>query len=73
MTESLPDSESRGETRSGTPGMPRWVRVSVVIGVIFAVALIISMISSGGTHGPGLHTRAIEGPINLQAAAIGWQ
>lgn len=70
MTEPLPDSELNGETRSGPPGMPRWVKVSVVILVILAVVLFVVMALSGGEHGPGIHTGVGESAVALRAVGI---
>ena len=40
---------------TGDPGMPRWVKVFLIIGVILVLAFLISMFA-GFRHGPGLHT-----------------
>jgi len=58
MTESVPDPERNGERSSVPPGMPRWVKMSLVVVLILAVVLVVVMALSGGEHGPGLHTGA---------------
>lgn len=69
MNEPSSDGERNGETWSGPPGMPRWVRASVVIVVVLAVLLVVVMALSGGEHGPGLHTGAGASAVALSAAA----
>ena len=36
-------------------GMPGWVKVFVVIGVVLLVLLIAGLVFGGGEHGPGRH------------------
>jgi hypothetical protein len=38
----------------GTMGMPRWVKISLIIAIVLAAALIVSLLL-GVQHGPGLH------------------
>ena len=40
---------------TGDPGLPRWVKVFRIIGIILVLAFVISMFA-GVRHGPGLHT-----------------
>jgi hypothetical protein len=42
------------EPRPGPPGMPRWVKVFLVIAIVLALAFIVSRLL-GLQHGPGLH------------------
>ena len=37
-------------------GMPRWVKVFVVVGAVIAVLAVVSLVA-GGEHGPGRHLR----------------
>lgn len=37
------------------PGVPRWVKVSGMVVVLFVVALVTVMFLLGGDHGPGRH------------------
>ena len=50
------DLDETGATgRQASPsGMPRWVKVFVVIGVILVVVLLVALLA-GGNHGPGRH------------------
>jgi hypothetical protein len=55
---SEPGTNEAVATRSGqgsTQGMPRWVKVFLIIAIAFAAALIVSFVL-GIEHGPGLHT-----------------
>lgn len=58
MTDPLPDFERNEESSTVPPGMPRWVKVSLVGVVILAVVFVVVMALSGAEHGPGLHTGA---------------
>ena len=48
-----------------TTGMPRWVKVSLIVVVLFAVLIGAKVIFGGGVgdHGPGRHTRPGGGHI----------
>lgn len=41
--------------RDRPPGMPTWVKASVVVAVVVVLAVIAVMLLSGGEHGPGRH------------------
>lgn len=58
MSDPLSDSERNDDHQEASPGMPRWVKVSVVVVLIVAAVLVVVMALSGGEHGPGLHTSA---------------
>ena len=39
------------------PGLPRWVKVSGVVGIAIIVLLVVLLVTGGpGEHGPGRHT-----------------
>lgn len=38
------------------PGMPRWVKLSLVLGAIIAVAVVAVLLLGGGQHGPARHS-----------------
>jgi hypothetical protein len=44
-----------GADRPTPPRMPRWVKVSIVIIVVLALAFVVTRLA-GVQHGPGLHT-----------------
>ena len=41
--------------RQPAPGMPRWVKLSVVIVAVLVLLLVLVMLISGGGHGPRRH------------------
>ncbi|MEX2459339.1 MAG: hypothetical protein WD770_10190 [Actinomycetota bacterium] len=46
-------TEPGGEDRS-TTGMPRWVKVFLIVAILAAVAVVVALVA-GVEHGPGLH------------------
>jgi hypothetical protein len=51
------DLDQTGATGGQSPpaGMPRWVKVFAVIGIILVVVLLVALLV-GGNHGPSRHT-----------------
>ena len=49
-----PGGEERSVTPAEEPGMPRWVKVSLIIAAAVA-ALIVILLLFGGDHGPSRH------------------
>ena len=39
-------------------GIPRWVKVCVVVAVVVVLLMILAMLITGGQHGPGRHQSA---------------
>lgn len=39
-------------------GMPRWVKVFLVVALLVAVLGVVAMLLVGGKHGPGRHSAA---------------
>ena len=37
------------------PGTPRWVKVFGIIALVLVLLVVILMVASGGSHGPGRH------------------
>jgi hypothetical protein len=57
-----PETDDATGLRPGgepTAGMPRWVKVSLIIAIVLVLALVISFLAGVG-HGPGLHTPPVE-------------
>ncbi len=57
MTGEPMPSDSGEPTRRPTPptnGMPRWVKVFLIVLLVLVLALVISRLA-GVSHGPGLH------------------
>lgn len=48
MTDGSPNSES-------PPGMPRWVKVFVLLAILVILLVVLIMFIVGGDHGPGRH------------------
>lgn len=46
----MTDPAERTARRSG---MPRWVKVFVIVGVVVAILVVVSLVTGG--HGPGRH------------------
>jgi hypothetical protein len=60
MTDSPAQPEDPSDT--GAPaGMPRWVKVFVVLALIAVVLLVVGLLV-GGNHGPGRHAAGDGGP-----------
>ena len=60
MTDSLQQSDGGDDApRSDhvvAEGMPRWVKVSVIVGVVLVLLVALILITGGpGNHGPGRH------------------
>lgn len=37
------------------PGLPRWVRLLVIVGLVAVAVMVLGMVLLGGDHGPGRH------------------
>jgi hypothetical protein len=64
MTEPPPspetdDATSVGPGRGPTTGLPRWVKVFLIIAIVLVLAFVVSFLAGVG-HGPGLHTPPVE-------------
>jgi hypothetical protein len=58
-----PDTEEEpggGARRGLTTGMPRWVKVFLIIMMLLVLVLVVSLLA-GVRHGPGLHTPPGDG------------
>lgn len=50
------DDTGTGPDRESTTGMPRWVKVFGIIGIVVALGFVILMLGpGGGGHGPDRH------------------
>jgi hypothetical protein len=61
MSDYLPgrDHADNGQDGSSTTGMPRWVKVFLIVAVALAVLAVVVMLVVGGEHGPGRHQSMI--------------
>jgi uncharacterized cupredoxin-like copper-binding protein len=55
MADQPPDLETRSR-----PGIPRWVWVLALAGLVAVLLVVAVMLVSGGQHGPGLHAAASD-------------
>lgn len=53
------DAADMGPGRGPTTGMPRWVKVFLIIAIVLVLAFLVTFILGVG-HGPGLHTPPVE-------------
>ncbi|MBA3748373.1 MAG: hypothetical protein H0W96_12910 [Solirubrobacterales bacterium] len=55
------------------PGMPRWVKVLLVVVLVAVVAVVVAMSIGGqgpGSHGPGRHSGSIGGAVAQIAGGL---
>jgi hypothetical protein len=50
-----PGDDAGGTPNRGSTGMPRWVKVSLIIAIVMVVAFIVLSQLLGVQHGPRLH------------------
>ena len=55
--ESGAEQGPQGPTR-GLAGIPRWVKVFVVVAATVLLLMVVAMLITGGKHGPGRHQSA---------------
>lgn len=55
MSGADPHDTSTGADQS-PPGVPRWLKVLLVVGAVLLVLVVLAMVVVGGDHGPGRHT-----------------
>lgn len=60
-------SGSQSEQGPSPAGMPRWVKVSLIVAAVLVVLLVAGMLIGGGQHGPGRHLNSSAG---LDTAAV---
>jgi hypothetical protein len=59
--------QPHGESTRGLAGIPRWVKVFVVVAATLLVLMVVAMLITGGQHGPGRHQSASS--MNERTAA----
>jgi hypothetical protein len=70
MADLPPDRDTGvGPDRGSPTGVPRWVKVFGIIGIV-VVLLVVIMLLAGGGHGPGRHTPSggLGGHTSLSSA-----
>ena len=48
--------------RGSPPGMPRWVKLSLILAAVLVLVVVIVMLIAGGGHGPSRHAAGIQAP-----------
>ena len=52
---------SQSEQEPSAAGMPRWVKIFLIVAAVLVVLLVVGMLIGGGQHGPGRHFGSIVG------------
>ena len=70
MTDSAPDldtaADAATEDAASPGGMPRWVKVFLIIGLALVLLLVIGKVTGvGGNHGPGRHSGGNDTPPSV--------
>lgn len=76
MTDPVDNPDRGVGSKEAPPGMPRWVKVSAVVVLVVALALLVIMALTGVEHGPGLHTgtgdtSGIVAPVAIASLVAG--
>ena len=56
------DTAGVGADRSSPPGMPRCVKLSLILVAVLVLLVVIVMLIAGGNHGPSRHAHGIQAP-----------
>jgi hypothetical protein len=67
------DDSRYGKARGPSTGVPRWVKVFVVVAVALAVLGVVVMLLVGGDHGPGRHQSATTAPHRVWTITADWE
>jgi hypothetical protein len=57
-----PDTAGVGADGASPPGMPRWVKLSLILVVVLVLLVAIVMLIAGGGHSPSRHAPGIQAP-----------
>jgi hypothetical protein len=63
---------TRNPDRGAPPRAPRWVKMSVIIVALLALALVAIMLLGEGDHGPSRHAAAVPPTLEMAPQATGW-
>jgi hypothetical protein len=62
------DTADVGADRASPPRMPRWVKLSLILGAALVLVIVIVMLIVGGGHGPSRHASGVQAsPISVTA------
>ena len=65
-----PDTAGVGADGASPPGMPRWVKLSLILVVVLVLLVAIVMLIAGGGHGPSRHAPGIQMPPSSVTADL---
>ena len=68
--ESGAEQEPKGGSTRGFAGIPRWVKVFVVVAVAVLLLMVVAMLITGGQHGPSRHQSAPSISERTAASAV---
>ncbi len=54
------DTAGVGADGASPPGMPRWVKLSLILVAVLVLLVVIVMFIAGGDHGPSRHAPGIQ-------------
>ena len=57
-----PQRGNRSVSPESPVGMPRWVKVFLIVAAVLVVLLVAVLLVGGGQHGPGRHQTAVGQP-----------
>lgn len=66
------DNTGDDQVPSSTTGVPRWVKIFLLVAVAIAVFGVVIMLLVGGGHGPGRHESAAAASHRVVATSAGW-
>jgi putative exporter of polyketide antibiotics len=74
MTSQPPDSDNAGDdpAQSPAPGVPRWLKVFLLVATAIVVLGVVVMLLVGGDHGPGRHQSAPATSGQVVGTVAGW-
>jgi hypothetical protein len=67
-----PDNAGYDEARRSIPGVPRWVKVFLLVTAGIVVLGVAVMLLVGGDHGPGRHQSAPAPSHQVVTTMSGW-
>jgi hypothetical protein len=75
MTSQRSDRNDSGydKARGPSTGVPRWVKVFLLVAVAIAVLGVVLMLLVGGDHGPGRHQSATTTPHRACTISADWE
>jgi hypothetical protein len=74
MTSQPPERDNPGydPAQSPAPGLPRWLKVFLLVATVMVVLGVVVMLLVGGDHGPGRHQSAPAASDQVVGTVAGW-